>query len=62
MSFFDNILLFDAGTKFQILAPIIRSRKGEFKDVLKSIAKEGFVRVRVDGEVKSLSDLSLIHI
>ena len=51
----DKILSFKEGTKFQILAPAIRSRKGQFKDVLKSIAGEGFVRVRIDGEEINLS-------
>ena len=52
----DKILSFKEGTKFQVLAPAIRSRKGQFKDVLKSIAQEGFVRVRIDGEEKNISD------
>ena len=51
----DKILSFKEGTKFQVLAPAIRSRKGQFKDVLKSIAGEGFVRVRIDGEEINLS-------
>jgi len=51
----DKILSFKDGTKFQVLAPTIRSRKGQFKDVLKSIAQEGFVRVRIDGEEINLS-------
>ena len=51
----DKILSFKDGTKFQVLAPAIRSRKGQFKDVLKSIAQEGFVRVRIDGEEINLS-------
>ena len=52
----DRIMTFDEGTKFQLLAPVVRSRKGEFKDVLKSIAKEGFVRVRINGETFNLTD------
>ncbi len=51
----DKILSFKEGTKFQVLAPTVRSRKGQFKDVLKSIAQEGFVRVRIDGEEINLS-------
>ena len=38
------------------MAPAVRSRKGQFKDVLKLIAQEGFVRVRIDGEEKNLSN------
>ena len=52
----DGILTFEEGTKYQLLAPVVRSRKGEFKDVLKAIAKEGFVRVRINGETMDLSD------
>lgn len=56
----DQILTLPDDTRFQILAPVIRGRKGEFKEVLASIAKEGFVRVRVDGEVLPLGkDLEL---
>ena len=51
----DKIMLFKDGTKFQVLAPAVRARKGQFKDVLRSIAQEGFVRVRIDGEEKNLS-------
>ena len=51
----DKILSFKNGTKFQVLAPVVRSRKGQFKDVIKSIAQEGFVRIRVDGEEKNIS-------
>ncbi len=40
----------------QILSPIARSKKGEFKDVFERIRRDGFVRVRVDGQVKSLDD------
>ena len=52
----DRILSFENGTKYKLLAPVIRSRKGEFKDILKSIAKEGFVRVRIDGETLNISE------
>ena len=52
----DKILTFKNNTKFQILAPIVRSRKGEFKDLLKSIALEGFIRVRVDGKEMPVSN------
>jgi len=52
----DRILTFEEGTKFQLLAPVVQGRKGEFKDVLISIAKEGFVRVRINGEIMDISD------
>lgn len=44
------------GTKMQILGPIVRGRKGEYKKELQEIEKEGFVRVRVDGEMYEVTD------
>ncbi len=52
----DHILSFKEHTKFQVLAPVVRSRKGQFKDVLSSIAREGFVRARIDGNETSLAN------
>ena len=50
----DSILLEKEGTKIQILAPLIRDRKGEHKKVFEDLRSKGFVRVRVDGEIKGL--------
>ncbi|MBS1716729.1 MAG: excinuclease ABC subunit UvrA [Armatimonadetes bacterium] len=44
------------GTKLQILAPVVRARKGEYKSVIQDIAKAGYVRVRVDGQVYEVTD------
>jgi len=44
------------GTKVQILAPIVRGRKGEYKKELQEIARAGYVRVRVDGEMYEVTD------
>ncbi len=52
----DAILSLPESTKIQILAPVIRSRKGEYKEVFKQFRKEGYVRVRVDGELNSLDN------
>ena len=52
----DNILELDEGTKIQVLAPIIRGRKGEFVKILSDFQKDGFVRARVDGKTVELSD------
>ena len=52
----DQIMSFEDGTKFQVLAPVVRSRKGQFKEVLRSIGQEGFVRVRIDGKEMNISD------
>ena len=48
----DNIMELDEGTKIQILAPVVRGRKGEFVKQLEGYQKEGFVRVRIDGDYK----------
>lgn len=52
----DQLLRYPEGTRMQILAPIVRDRKGEYRKVFEQIRKEGFVRVRVDGEVRDVSD------
>ena len=52
----DKILTLPEGTRIQVLAPIVRGRKGEYKKELENFRKEGFVRVRVDGEIYDLSD------
>jgi len=44
------------GTKLQVLAPVVRGRKGEYKSVLQDVAKAGYVRVRVDGEMHEVTD------
>ena len=52
----DNIMSLDEGTKIQVLAPVVRGRKGEYTKQLEGYQKEGFVRVRIDGENYELSD------
>ena len=52
----DKILTLPEGTRIQVLAPIVRGRKGEYKKELENFRKEGFVRARVDGEIYDLSD------
>ncbi|WP_408955733.1 excinuclease ABC subunit UvrA [Natroniella sp. ANB-PHB2] len=52
----DQILQLEERTKFQVLAPVVRGRKGEYKDLLAQIKRDGFVRVRVDGEVRDISE------
>jgi len=44
-----------SGKKISILAPVIRSRKGHYRELFEKIAKQGFVKVRVDGEIKDLT-------
>ncbi len=52
----DQVLSWPEGTRIQILAPVVRSRKGEHAKVFDDARKSGFVRVRVDGEVYDLSE------
>ncbi|MDQ2991410.1 MAG: excinuclease ABC subunit UvrA [Candidatus Eremiobacteraeota bacterium] len=52
----DAILELPEGTKVQLLAPLVRGRKGEYAKLFEEIAKEGFARVRVDGEAKELRE------
>ncbi len=52
----DRVLTLEEGTKFGILAPMIRAQKGEYRDLFEDLLKQGFVRVRVDGTVVSLND------
>lgn len=52
----DAILEMPAGTKFQVLAPVVVGRKGEFAKLLEDLKAEGFTRVRVDGEVHTLDE------
>ncbi|MFG1736144.1 excinuclease ABC subunit UvrA [Paenibacillus sp. 843] len=52
----DRIMQYPEKTRLQILAPVISGRKGEHKNLFADIAKQGFVRVRVDGELRDLSE------
>ncbi|MDQ4132020.1 MAG: excinuclease ABC subunit UvrA [Actinomycetota bacterium] len=53
----DRILQLPEGTRFQVLAPVVRGRKGEYEGLLEELASQGFVRARVDGEVWELAEL-----
>ncbi|MHB1000266.1 MAG: excinuclease ABC subunit UvrA [Armatimonadota bacterium] len=52
----DSVMSLPEGTKFQVLAPVIRGRKGEYKQVFEDIRKDGYVRVRVDGQTYEITD------
>ncbi|MDD5167296.1 MAG: excinuclease ABC subunit UvrA [Syntrophales bacterium] len=52
----DSILAFPEKTRFNIMAPIVRGKKGEFHKEFKKLTRDGFVRVRVDGEMRDLAD------
>ena len=52
----DQILTMPATTKFQVLAPVVRARKGEFVDLFAELIASGYARARIDGEIIALSD------
>src|SRR4051812_37979703 len=51
----DRVLKLPAGTRFQVLAPVVRGRKGEYEGLLDELAGQGFARARIDGEIIELS-------
>src|SRR5262249_35356590 len=51
----DKILALPAKTRILLLAPVVRDQKGEFRDVVERLAREGFVRARIDGELVELA-------
>jgi excinuclease ABC subunit A len=57
----DLVLAWPEGTKIEVLAPLVRGRKGEFRDVFEAMRKQGFVRVRIDGETYDLSDVPKLN-
>ncbi|MEO1060273.1 MAG: excinuclease ABC subunit UvrA [Actinomycetota bacterium] len=52
----DRILQLDEGTRFQVLAPVVRGRKGEYSTLFADLLAQGFARARIDGEVRDLDD------
>jgi excinuclease ABC subunit A len=52
----DQVMELPEGTRFQVLAPIVRGRKGEYGKLLEDLARKGFPRARIDGEVRDLSE------
>ncbi len=53
----DDIMKHPEGSRIQILAPVVRGRKGEYRDLLERIARKGFVRVRIDGKIYNIEDV-----
>ncbi|NVM28898.1 MAG: excinuclease ABC subunit UvrA [Candidatus Helarchaeota archaeon] len=51
-----TLKLFPTGSRLQVMAPVIRAKKGEHKKLFENLRKEGYIRVRIDGEIKSLED------
>jgi excinuclease ABC subunit A len=56
----DSVLTFEEGTRMMVLAPLVRGKKGEHREIIEEAAREGFVRLRIDGDiVESDSDIEL---
>ena len=58
----DRVMELPEGTRFQVLAPVVRGRKGEYSGLLDDMAKQGFARVRVDGETVELADRADVNL
>ncbi len=58
----DRVMQLPLGTRFQILAPVVRGRKGEYSTLLDDLTKQGYARARVDGELIDLSDRSKLEL
>ena len=52
----DHVMTLDEGTRFMVLAPVVRGRKGEYKDLLEELRAEGYTRAKIDGELRRLED------
>ncbi|WP_062377678.1 excinuclease ABC subunit UvrA [Demequina pelophila] len=52
----DSVLALPDGTRYQVLAPVVRGRKGEYQDLFEELQQQGFARARVDGEVVQLTE------
>src|SRR5687768_18513644 len=55
-SIVDQVMRLPEGTKFTVNAPVVRDRKGEYKDLLEQLRGEGFTRVKVDGAQRTLDE------
>jgi excinuclease ABC subunit A len=58
----DRVMQLEEGTRFQVLAPVVRGRKGTYETLLVELAGEGFARARVDGEVIELADAKTLDL
>ncbi len=52
----DQVMVFPEGTKFMVLAPVVRRRKGEYEKLFDDLRRDGYARVRVNGEIRDLSE------
>ena len=52
----DDVMKLEEGTRIQVMAPVVRNKKGEYKKLIENYEKNGFVRIRVDGEIYEITD------
>ncbi len=57
----DSILQLPVGTRFMVLAPVVRGQKGQHEEVLRHIQRDGYVRVRIDGKIYDLKSIPELH-
>jgi excinuclease ABC subunit A len=57
----DTVMTWPEGTRIEVLGPMVRGRKGEFKELFDDLGKQGYVRVRVDGTTYDLADVPTLH-
>jgi excinuclease ABC subunit A len=57
----DTILELPAATKIEVLAPVVRGRKGEYKDFLNNLKRRGYVRVRIDGKISEIENTPVLE-
>ena len=57
----DTVMSWPEGTRIEVLGPMVRGRKGEFKELFDDLGKQGYVRVRVDGTTYDLADVPALH-
>ncbi|HLG66988.1 MAG TPA: excinuclease ABC subunit UvrA [Acidimicrobiales bacterium] len=58
----DRVMELPEGARFQVLAPVVRGRKGEYASLLEDLARQGFARVRVDGDPLELAERGSLHL
>ncbi|MFB6265226.1 MAG: excinuclease ABC subunit UvrA [Bradymonadaceae bacterium] len=58
----DEVVGLEEGTKFMVLAPLVRNRKGEYEDLLEDLRQSGFARARIDGEFRLLSEVDKLDL
>ncbi len=58
----EEIATLEEGTKFRLLAPLVRNRQGEYEDLFEDLRQQGFARARIDGEIRLLEDVETLEL